>query len=284
MNEAPTHSAKRSWLFTPATMPERFDKAAASGADVLILDLEDAVAPDRKDEARRTAVEFLSRPHRYERTVCALRINSPTTPHGLEDLLALLRSTARPNAVIVPKVDSAEIVRLIDCLLVDGGHPTPLVPLVESARGVAAAEAIAAASPRVEALFFGAADLAADLGAEVAWEPLLAARSRVVNAAAMARVGVIDSPFFNLRDDAGLSEEVRRAVRLGFTAKAAIHPNQIGPINAALTPSAADVAEARKILAENAKGVGVVGGRMVDEAVARKARRTLAAAGEAAPG
>ena len=278
------HTARRSWLFTPATMPERFERAAATGADVLILDLEDAVAPDRKEEARRIAVDFLAQPSGWERTARALRINAPSTPHGLEDLLALLRSPAKPDVVIVPKVDSAETVRLIDTLLVDGGRPTPLVPLIESARGVAAAQEIAGASLRVEALFYGAADLAADLGAEVAWEPLLSARSRVVNAAAVARVGVIDSPFFDLRDADGLRDEVRRAVRLGFTAKAAIHPNQVAPINEALTPSPEAVAEARNILEENAKGVGVVNGRMIDEAVARKARRVLAAAGEALPG
>ena len=279
----PPHTARRSWLFTPATMPERFERAAAAGADVLILDLEDAVAPDRKDEARRIAVEFLAHAPLWDRTARALRINAPCTPHGLDDLLALLRSDARPDAVIIPKVDSPEIVRLIDTLLADGGRPAPLVPLIESARGVAAAQEIALASPRIAALFFGAADLAADLGAEVAWEPLLSARSHVVNAAAVARVGVIDSPFFDLRDAEGLRDEVQRVVRLGFTAKAAIHPNQVAPINAALTPSPEAVAEARAILAENAKGVGVVNGRMIDEAMARKARRTLAAAGEALP-
>ncbi|WP_448192299.1 aldolase/citrate lyase family protein [Azospirillum sp. sgz301742] len=283
MTSAHTHSARRSWLFTPATMPERFERAAATGADVLILDLEDAVTPDRKDEARRIAVDFLSQASGWERTARALRINPPTTPHGLDDLLALLRSPAKPDVVIVPKVDSAETVRLIDTLLVDGGRAMPLVPLIESARGVVAAQDIAGASPRVAALFFGAADLAADLGAEVAWEPLLSARSRLVNAAAVARVGVIDSPFFDLRDDKGLRDEVQRAVRLGFTAKAAIHPNQVAAINAALTPSPDAVAEARRILEENAKGVGVVNGRMIDEAVARKARRVLAAAGESIP-
>lgn len=267
---------RRSWLFTPATMPERFERAAATGADVLILDLEDAVAPERKDEARRIALDFLSTPNAWAHTARALRINPPTTVYGLEDLLALIRSPARPDAVIIPKADSADVVHLID------GHLNgiPLVPLIESARGVENAGAIAAASPHVEALFFGAADLAADLGAAVAWEPLLAARSRVVNAAAAARVGVIDSPFFDLRDAEGLAGEAARAVALGFTAKAAIHPNQVAPINAALTPTADAVAEARMILAENAKGVGVVNGRMIDEAMARKARRILAAAGE----
>lgn len=271
---------RRSWLFTPATMPDRFERAAAAGADVLILDLEDAVAPGRKDEARRIALEFLAGPNPWPRTARALRINPPATRYGLEDLLALSGSAAVPDAVIVPKAESADTIRLID------GHlnGVPLVPLVESARGVEDAAAIASASPRVEALFFGAADLAADLGAAVEWEALLAARARVVNAAALARVGAIDSPFFDLRDADGLVAETARAVRLGFTAKAAIHPGQVAAINAALTPTPEAVAEARLILAENAKGVGVVNGRMIDEAMARKARRVLAAAGEPIPG
>jgi (S)-citramalyl-CoA lyase len=124
----------------------------------------------------------------------------------------------------------------------------------------------------------GAADLAADLGADAAWEPLAFARSRLVAASALHAVMPIDSPFFDIHDERGLRDETGRAVALGFEAKAAIHPNQIAIINAALTPTEAAVAKARAIIAENAKGVGTVGGEMIDEAVARKARRVLAAA------
>lgn len=276
MNPVPTR--RRSWLFTPATKSERFDRAADAGADALIVDLEDAVAPADKAAARQTALDWMAKPG-DGRIVRVLRINAPATAFGLEDLLALVRSPAEPDLILVPKTDSADTLRLIDGLLTEAGKATRLVALIESARGVALAESIAQATPRLDALFFGAADLAADLGAEVAWEPLLSARSRVVNAAALAGIAAIDSPFFALADEAGLRAEVTAAVRMGFTAKAAIHPRQIAPINEALTPTPEQVAEARQILEENAKGVGVVGGRMIDEAVARKARRVLAAAG-----
>lgn len=270
---------RRSWLFTPATKPDRFDRAAEAGADVLIIDLEDAVAPADKDTARRTALDWLARPASPGGMLRALRINQPGTPFGLEDLLGLIRSDARPDLLVVPKTESADVLGLVDRLLSEAGRPTPLVALIESARGVAEAPAIARATPRLDALFFGAADYAADLGAEVAWEPLLHARSCVANAAALAGLATIDSPFFALADDEGLRRETVAAARLGFTAKAAIHPRQVAAINAALTPTADQVAEARLILAENAKGVGVVAGRMIDEAVARRARRILAAAG-----
>jgi (S)-citramalyl-CoA lyase len=207
-----------------------------------------------------------------------VRINQPGTPWGLEDLLGLVRSAAKPDVVVVPKTESADVLRLVDRLFVEAGKEIQLVALIESARGVAEAASIAQATPRLGALFFGAADHAADLGAECAWEPMLHARSSVINAAALAGLATIDSPFFAIADDDGLRRETAAVVRLGFTAKAAIHPRQVAAINEALTPSAEQVAEARLILEENAKGVGVVGGRMIDEAVARKARRTLAAA------
>jgi (S)-citramalyl-CoA lyase len=122
--------------------------------------------------------------------------------------------------------------------------------------------------------------MAADLGATVAWKPLLALVSgRLIGACAVAGVMPVDSPFFDLHDEPGLKQEIAAAVALGFPAKAAIHPAQIDAINAALTPSAEAVERARKILAENIKGVGTVEGQMVDEAVARKARRTLLSAG-----
>lgn len=273
----------RSWLFTPATRPDRFDRAARSGADVLIIDLEDAVPPADKAAARSTALDALATPPAVP-ILRVLRINAPVTPDGLEDLLALIRGpqSARPDCLIVPKVDSAETIRWIDTLLTGAGTPLPLVALIESARGVAAAEDIAGASPRLAALFFGAADLSADLGCATAWEPLLSARSRLVNAAALAGIEAVDSPFFALNDAAGLERETAAALALGFGAKAAIHPGQIATINATLTPTEAEAAQARRILAESAKGVAVVDGRMIDEAMARKARRILSRAANAA--
>jgi (S)-citramalyl-CoA lyase len=271
-------AGRRSWLFTPATKPDRFNRAAGAGADALIIDLEDAVAPADKASARQAALDWLAAPGTSDGVLRAVRINQPGTPWGLEDLLGLVRSAAKPDVVVVPKTESADVLRLVDRLFVEAGKEIQLVALIESARGVAEAASIAQATPRLGALFFGAADHAADLGAECAWEPMLHARSSVINAAALAGLATIDSPFFAIADDDGLRRETAAVVRLGFTAKAAIHPRQVAAINEALTPSAEQVAEARLILEENAKGVGVVGGRMIDEAVARKARRTLAAA------
>ena len=145
---------------------------------------------------------------------------------------------------------------------------------------MAAVEAIAGATPRLAALMLGAADMAADLGAATAWAPLAYARSRLVLACALAGVISIDSPFFDVHDAKGLASEAADAVAFGFPAKAAIHPSQVGAIHDALTPTPAAVKHAQAVLAANTEGVGVVDGQMIDEAVARKARRILAAAGQ----
>jgi (S)-citramalyl-CoA lyase len=270
----------RSWLFTPATRPERFAKAAEIGADVLLIDLEDAVAPRDKGAARTTALDRLAGPRAG--TLRALRINGLDTRAGIADLDALLGSAASPDFLVLPKTETAGHVQILDRLLTAVGKATRLVGLIESARGLAALEAISTATPRLAGLMFGAADMSADLGAATTWQPLVYARGRLIAVCASADILAIDSPFFELHDEAGLKQEVTAAVALGFSAKAAIHPAQIGPINAALTPSAGAVEKARAVIAVNAKGVGTVDGEMIDEAVARKARRTLAAAGVAA--
>src|SRR3984957_604219 len=273
-----TFTPTRSWLFTPATRPDRFAKASAVSADVIILDLEDAVAPNDKDRARITALDYL-RSGKTDGVRRALRINGLDTRAGIADLNALLETGAGPDYLVLPKTESTGHLQILDRLLTAAGKDTRLIGLIESARGLAAVEAIATATPRLTGLMLGAADMAADLGSATAWEPLAFARGRLIAACALAGLTPIDSPFFDLHDEAGLKHEVAASVALGFAAKAAIHPAQIGAINAALTPSAEAVERARAILAENAKGVGTVDGQMIDEAVARKARRTLASAG-----
>jgi (S)-citramalyl-CoA lyase len=273
-----TATRARSWLFTPATRPDRFAKASAAGADVAILDLEDAVAPGDKAQARTIALEYLAdEPADGGRH--ALRMNGLDTRAGIADLDALLGSTAAPDFLVLPKTETAGHLQILDRLLTAAGKDTRLIGLIESARGLAAVEAIAAATPRLAGLMLGAADMAADLGSATAWAPLAFARGRLIAACALAGITPIDATFFDLHDEVGLKHEVAAAVALGFAAKAAIHPAQVAAINAALTPSAEAVDKARAILAENAKGVGAIDGQMIDEAIARKARRTLAAAG-----
>ncbi len=271
----------RSWLFTPGARPDRFVKAGEIGADVLIIDLEDAVSPDDKPKARKTAIDYLSAGSDAS-PARALRINGLDTAAGIADLDALLASDAEPDFLVLPKADGPGHVHILDRLLSAKKREIRLVGIVESARGLASVETTAAATPRLSGLMLGAADLAADLGAATAWPPLAAARSRLVLACALAGVMPIDSPFFDVHDADGLSRETTESIALGFPAKAAIHPGQVGSINQALTPTHQQIEHARAVMAANAKGVGVVDGQMVDEAVARKARRILQAAGQEA--
>jgi (S)-citramalyl-CoA lyase len=271
----------RSWLFTPATRPERFPNAAANGADVLIVDLEDSVAPADKTPARATALNFVPRlawqPGSAAPTViCALRINGLDTRAGLADLYTLLGCAADPMYLVLPKIDSPGHLQIVDRLLASSGKSARLVAQIESAQGLAQVEDIAAATPRLAGLMFGTADMAADLGCDITWNSLLYARSRIVAAAALRGLFAVDAPFFAIKDIPRLVQETANAVALGFSGKCAIHPAQVAVINAAFVPSGSEISHARAVLEENNKGVGVVNGVMVDEAVARRARRVLA--------
>lgn len=267
----------KSWLFTPATKPDHFDRAAQVHAGALIIDLEDAVAPADKVQARATAISYLEAPPAGS-VPCALRINTPYSRFGFDDLAALLASKATPRYVVIPKCDSAGTVALVTSLLREAGKSTEAIALIESVAGVDALEQMARHSIKPAAFLFGAADMAADLGATAAWQPLLYTRSRIIRAAAGAGIAALDSPFFDITDEAGLRQETRDAAAMGFHAKCAIHPGQIGPINEVLTPTAKDVAWAQQVLEVNRKGVGSVDGQMIDAAVARRARLILARA------
>src|ERR1700739_2673342 len=197
----------RSWLFTPATRPERFAKASQTGADVAILDLEDAVAPGDKARARTTALDYLAE-NPSDGALHALRVNGLDTRAGISDLDALLGSAAAPDFLVLPKTETAGHLEILDRLLTAAGKATRLIGLIESARGLAAVEAIATATPRLSGLGLGGAEMAADLGAATRGEPLAYARSRLVAACALADVTAIDAPFFELHDAAGLKQEV----------------------------------------------------------------------------
>ncbi|EDJ9061965.1 CoA ester lyase [Salmonella enterica subsp. arizonae] len=268
----------RSWLFTPAIRPERFIKAAESGADISIIDLEDSVAPNDKAQARKNAMQFLlSRPNSSRKI--ALRINGMNTHAGIEDLHMLLECRLFPDYIILPKTESAAHLQILDSLIMMAGSDTRLIGIIESVAGLNAVESIAGATPRLCGLMFGAADMAADIGATLAWEPLALVRARIVAACAMKGLLAIDAPFFKVGDFSGLNDETLQALSFGFSAKSAIHPAQISAINTAFTPTTAEINHAREVLTENSKGVGIVNGMMIDEAVARHARQLLARAG-----
>ena len=268
----------KSWLFTPATKSDRFTRAADVHSDALIIDLEDAVAPSAETEARETALRYLAGIS-ADRLPCALRINSPDTRFGLDDLRALLNSPAKPDYLVLPKCDSSALIALVGNLLREAKKTAQIIALIESAKAIGALREIAGGEAKPAALVFGAADMAADLGAETAWEPLLWVRARIIQAAASAGIAALDSPYFDIADTEGLKQETKASANLGFRGKCAIHPAQIATINAFLTPSEQQVAEARQILVVNQQGVGSVDHEMVDEAVARKARLVLERAG-----
>jgi (S)-citramalyl-CoA lyase len=268
----------KSWLFTPATKSDRFTRAADVHSDALIIDLEDAVAPSAKTEARETALRYLAGIS-ADRLPCALRINSPDTRFGLDDLRALLNSPAKPDYLVLPKCDSSALIALVGNLLREARKTAQIIALIESAKAIGALREIAGGEAKPAALVFGAADMAADLGSETAWEPLLWVRARIIQAAASAGIVALDSPYFDIADTEGLKQETKASASLGFRGKCAIHPAQIATINTFLTPSEQQVAEARQILVVNQQGVGSVNHEMVDEAVARKARLVLERAG-----
>lgn len=273
--------ALKSWLFTPATKSDRFSRAAEVKADALIIDLEDAVASTAKEEARTAALRYLAEIS-SDHLPCALRINSPDTRFGLDDLQALLLSPAEPDYLILPKCDSSALISLVGNLLREANKSTQVIALIESTKAIGALPDMVSGQVRPAAFIFGAADMAADLGAETAWEPLLWVRSSLIHAAASAGIAAFDSPYFDIADAEGLKQETKASVNLGFHGKCAIHPVQIATINEVLTPTAQQIAKAQQILTVNRQGVGAVEGQMVDEAVARKARLVLERAGIAA--
>ena len=276
---------RRSLLFVPAVRPDRYPKALATGADAVCIDLEDGVAFGAKDEAREAALElFAGRPP--VRAEVSLRINDPKTDLGQRDLDAVRRSGIRPDALMLPKCGGADEIRDVAAALSSALPDLPLIVMVETARGVAAAEAIAAATPTVSAVFFGAIDYAADVGCEVAWDAVLYARSRVIVAAAVAGVSALDSPHMDVPALDALAEESRRTRSLGFGGKAAIHPTQVPVIQTAFSPSADEVAWARRIVdayERNAGGVLLVDGKLIERPVIASAQRVLAIAAAIEP-
>jgi (S)-citramalyl-CoA lyase len=273
IREAAKRRIPRSMLFTPATKTDHFSAAASVGADAVILDLEDSVAPAAKDDARRAALNYLAA-DRPSRPSVALRINSPATLAGWHDLTALLVSGADPDFIVIPKAESAAVAALVKSVLGQAQKSAGIIVICESARAVARIADLL--DPRVvDAVMFGGADMSSDLGVNVGAQVTGYARSVLLTHAAAAVIPVIDSPFFDIADTDGLGRAVKRAVAEGFAGKAAIHPVQIPVINAAFTPDQDQIAWARQVINANKAGVGTVAGSMVDEAVARRARRIL---------
>ncbi|MBS7697645.1 MULTISPECIES: CoA ester lyase [unclassified Chelatococcus] len=292
----------RSLLFVPGDSPRKLEKGLTTGADALILDLEDAVAPGAKADARRITADFIAATkEKADRPLLYVRVNGFDTGMVDDDLAGVM--LARPDGIVLPKAcGGPDVARLGTKLAVweakagTGDGATRVLALAaESARGIFALGTFADASERLMGLTWGGEDLSADVGAETNrdasgayTEPYRLTRSLTLLAAAAASVNAVDAVYTNFRDLDGLAAECREGCRDGFVAKMAIHPAQVPVINAAFTPSEDAVARARAVIAAFRANpdAGVVGvdGEMLDRPHLLRAERVLARLGSSARG
>jgi len=282
---------RRACLVVPAAPAAKLTKGATLVADEVVLDLEDAVVPAAKDDARDALAEALDGEWAAESV--AVRVNAIGSPWCHLDLAALAASGRESLTAVLPKVEHADDLAFADRLLAGAeaaaGRTTPLrlLALIETAAGLSAAAAIARASERLDGLVLGYADLAASLGrpAAGASQDWRHAQESVLVAARAAGVQAIDGPHLGTRDDDAFRAGAMHARTLGFDGKWAIHPAQLDTLRETFTPTDDEVADAREVLAAldraaaGGAGAVAVGDRMLDEALALSARRVLARAG-----
>lgn len=273
---------QRSLLYSPGDDREMLENAVETAADTVIFDLEDAVAPDSKDGARRTVQSTLDELDEPTPRV-SVRIN-PYGRSGRADIDAVVGNVAAPpDSIVLPKVDDAETVEALHDQLADlGATEIGIIPLIETAAGIVSAEAVAAA-PGVTAVAFGDQDFTADVGATVTDDKTesLYARQKTVIAAAAAGVTALDTVYTDIEDTEGLREQTEFVVELGFDGKLAIHPDQVPVINEAFTPADDEIEWAEKVLAgqeqatEEGEGVFTVDGQMIDPPLVERARKIV---------
>jgi (S)-citramalyl-CoA lyase len=272
---------RRSFIFSPGLKPDMFPKALASGTDIVCVELEDGIAPKDKDEARRHALALFEKPQANDGVERIVRINCLRDTFGLADVQAILATDTPPPALMLPKVKTPDEVVWLDDLLTERGHAPRLHIIIETNAGLEAVYDIARSSSRIDALFFGGVDMAAELRCKNAFEPLLYARSRIVHAAAANGLDVIDVPYLDLEDPDGMRREAELVRDLGFSGKGSIHPKQIAILNEVFTPSADQIAHARRILKEFAAadtGLVVIDGKLMEKPVLRDMQRIISIA------
>lgn len=272
---------RRSRIYLPGNRPRMIQKGPGLGADAVILDLEDSVAPEQKDAARflvSRAIETIN----FGLAEVMVRIN-PITHGGLVDLAVVLG--AGPDSVVVPKCESKEDVLAVEDAVnkANPKKPVAILPMIETARGILSAFEIASASPMVDAITFGGEDFTQDIGAtrtkagrEIFW-----GRSLVVIAAKAAGVQALDTVFSDIKDEEGLRRDTIEIKEMGFDGRAAIHPAQIEVIHECFTPTekemqhAANVLFAAEIARHEGSGVAVVRGKMVDKPIIERAEKMI---------
>ena len=273
--------ARRSVLFTPGDRPKMLRKAPDAGADVIVFDLEDAIAPARKEEARETVREVLADPDFDPDPEVCVRVNATPDAFGNDlDVVFDPSTDVGPDSVMLPKAGSVGDVDALVDELASRAVEIPVLSTIESARGVLSADEIAA-HDGTDALLFGAEDFSADVGARRTAEgtEVLYARQRVVVAAGAHDCDAIDTLVTDFEDEEQLRTDAERSVQFGYDGKLAIHPAQVDPINEAFTPDdeeiewAAAVLEAKREAETEGRGVFRVDGEMIDAPLIARAER-----------
>jgi citrate lyase subunit beta/citryl-CoA lyase len=269
----------------PGANERALEKAKSLPADALILDLEDSVAPDAKEDARKRVAAAVAAGGYGHREV-TVRVNAPGTPWHEDDLRAA--AEAGPDAVVVPKVDSPTTVRQVEAALAAAGAPedTAIWAMIETPAAILDAAAIASASQRLTVLVMGTNDLAKELRAEhvPGRTPLLTALSLALLAARASGTAILDSVYNDVQDLSGFEAETLQGRQMGFDGKTLIHPRQVEPCNAIFSPAEEDIARSRRIIqafedaTSQGRGVVTVDGRMIEHLHVEEARRVLALA------
>ncbi len=282
---ATTARPRRSVLYMPGSNARALDKARSLAADGLIFDLEDAVAPDAKDEARGQVVAALDAGGYGGREIL-VRVNGLATPWGHDDIAAAAATAA--DAILVPKVESADMVRQVAAVMKAAGAREDMAIwcMMETPRGMLRAEEIAAASPRLGGFVMGTSDLAKDLHAHHTRDrlPMITGLGLCLLAARAAGLAVVDGVHLDLNDAEGFEHACRQGLEMGFDGKTLIHPRQIDAANRVFAPTEAEIAFSRRIIDAHAeaaaagKGVVVVDGRLVENLHVDNARRLVALA------
>ena len=286
---------KRSWMFVPGHRQRMIDKALGLNADAVMLDIEDGVAPNEKDTARKLIGEALGRERLPNTPARFVRINAIGHPRMDADLEAAVRPGL--DGLVLPKVETAEEALKVDALLKEREPKLKiekdglkLLIAIESPKGLLNAPSIAACSQRVIGLMFGAEDFGRELGLPTSREgearDMLYARSALAVAAASAHVQAVDGVWVDLQDTEGLLGFARQSRRLGFSGMSLIHPSQIDPVNGVFSPTSEEIDYARQVVQAYeeavARGEGSVsfGGQLIDRPIVERARRTLKMAGQ----
>jgi (S)-citramalyl-CoA lyase len=270
----------RSLLCTPITMKVDFENFKVP-CDGIILDLEDSIPPERKQEARSLLKSKIVQAEKIPgRPKIFLRLNSVKTRDGIQDLIALLDCEIGPDAIQLPKIESADEVRFVTQFLKNYFPQMQLQLIIETGRGLSEGSKILGGASQLNGLIFGAADFSSSIGVRLNWRNLEIYRAEIIKLAKLNNLTVIDSPFFDIENLDGLQDEVAKSFDLGFSGKVAIHPGQVQIINNGFLPSRNEYLESQEIINEASRVGAVVfkfKGRMIGPPIVNWARKVVKA-------